>query len=178
MTVRIPAFLSAAMSPASSLPLATKFGAWTLRFGSAASALASGRAADQAGAFVVVWESESGGANGTDIKARLFGPDGADFPLARTHLGACDFSVEGKYSYADVPAPGDDPLAAFTLAPDSAGFDPAAHPGLRAPAYDLLPMLRESHAAGGEFFGFIATIGPSTAPSVGLTKRIQSRPLS
>jgi len=83
------------------------------------------------------------------VIARLFGPDGADFPLARTHLGACDFSVEGKYSYADVPVPGDDPLAAFTLAPDSAGFDPAAHPGLRAPAYDLLPMLRESHAAGG-----------------------------
>ncbi|MCB1154143.1 MAG: hypothetical protein H6684_11045 [Deltaproteobacteria bacterium] len=36
-------------------------------------------AADQTGAFVVVWESESGGANGTDIKARLFGPDGQGF---------------------------------------------------------------------------------------------------
>ena len=27
--------------------------------------------------------------------------DGANFSLTRTHIGACDFCVEGKYSYAD-----------------------------------------------------------------------------
>ena len=67
----------------------------------------------------------------------LFGPTGLDLTMARTHTGSCDFSVEGRYSYDDVP--GDTALAAFSLAPDSAGFA-----GARDPRYDLLPLLRDA----------------------------------
>jgi len=79
-----------------------------------------------------------------EVMLRLWGREGADFSLARMHLGSCDFSVEGKYSYAEKP--GDLALDAFSIAPDSAGFDPAAHPGVREPGYDLLPMIREAQA--------------------------------
>jgi len=36
-----------------------------------------------------------------EVMKALFGKDGANFSLSRTHIGACDFCVEGKYSYAD-----------------------------------------------------------------------------
>ncbi|MCB1183200.1 glycoside hydrolase family 30 protein [bacterium] len=79
-----------------------------------------------------------------EVVARLFGAEGADFTLARTHLGSCDFSVEGRYSYAE--RPDDRQLASFSIAPDSAGFDPSRYPGVRDPAYDLLPFVREALA--------------------------------
>lgn len=78
------------------------------------------------------------------VMERLFGAGGADFTLARTHIGACDFSVEGKYSYAE--RPGDRKLRHFSIAPDVAGFDPARWPGVRDAGYDLLPMIREALA--------------------------------
>ena len=55
---------------------------------------------------------------------------------------SCDFTVEGKYSYADNP--GDEDLTAFSIAPDVAGFDPADYPGIKDPGYDLLPMIQEA----------------------------------
>ena len=79
-----------------------------------------------------------------EVMRQIFGEEGANFTLARTHIGSCDFSVEGKYSYAE--RPGDTELEAFTIAPDEVGFDPAAHPGVREPGYDLLPMIREALA--------------------------------
>ena len=79
-----------------------------------------------------------------EVMRRIYGRDGADFSLARTPIGACDFSVEGRYSYDDVP--GDRELAAFSVAPDTAGFDPARWPGIRDSKYDLLPMIREALA--------------------------------
>ena len=79
-----------------------------------------------------------------EVMERIFGAAGANFTLTRTHIGACDFSVEGKYSYAE--RPGDRELRDFSIAPDLAGFDPAKWPGIQDPAYDLLPMIREAQA--------------------------------
>ena len=62
----------------------------------------------------------------------------ADFTLARTHIGACDFTVEGKYSYAD------ESMDDFSIAVDSEGFDPRRYPGVKDPKYDLLPMIEEA----------------------------------
>ena len=38
-----------------------------------------------------------------EVMDAIFGEKGANFSLARTHIGACDFSVKGKYSYAIRP---------------------------------------------------------------------------
>ncbi len=70
---------------------------------------------------------------------RAFGPGGANLALARIPIGACDFSVKGRWSYADVP--GDAGLAHFSLAPDKAGFPDAADP-----SYALLPLIRDARA--------------------------------
>ncbi len=78
------------------------------------------------------------------VMESIYGKQGADFSLARTHMGACDFSVKGKYCYAEVP--GDSQLAHFSIAPDSEGFDPAEYPGIKDASYDLLPMLKEALA--------------------------------
>lgn len=79
-----------------------------------------------------------------EVMRRIFGEAGANFTLARTPIGACDFSVEGRYSYADQPDDRD--LTTFSIAPDTAGFDPAKHPGIKDARYDLLPMIREALA--------------------------------
>ncbi|MBE0674876.1 MAG: glycosyl hydrolase, partial [Bacteroidales bacterium] len=77
-----------------------------------------------------------------EVMEALFGVKGANFSLARTHIGACDFSVAGKYSYADKK--GDKELTSFTLKPDLEGFSSAAYPGIKDEKYDLLPMIREA----------------------------------
>ncbi len=79
-----------------------------------------------------------------DVMQQIYGESGANFTLTRTHIGSCDFTVEGKYSYADEPDDGD--LIAFSIAPDVAGFDPADHPGIKDASYDLLPMIQEALA--------------------------------
>jgi len=79
-----------------------------------------------------------------EVMENIYGEAGANFSLTRTHVGACDFSVEGKYSYADVP--GDSSLKSFTIAPDRAGFDPERYPGIQDPDFDLLPMIHEALA--------------------------------
>jgi glucosylceramidase len=78
------------------------------------------------------------------LMSRIWGRDGANFTMTRTHIGSCDFTVEGKYSYA--PEAGDDDLSSFSIAPDRAGFDPDRYPGVVDPDYDLLPMIREALA--------------------------------
>ncbi len=77
-----------------------------------------------------------------EVMNRIYGEDGANFSLTRTHIGASDFCVEGRYSYAEQA--GDTALSAFTLAPDVAGFDTLKYPGVKDHSYDLLPMIQEA----------------------------------
>ncbi len=79
-----------------------------------------------------------------EVMDAIFGEKGANFSLARTHIGACDFSVKGKYSYADKT--GDKKLGSFTLKPDMEGFSKTEYPGVIDEKYDLLPMIREALA--------------------------------
>lgn len=78
----------------------------------------------------------------TEVMRKIFGEDGANFSLTRTHIGACDFSVEGKYSYLDKK--GDTELKSFSIEPDKNGFDPKKYNGIQDPSYDLLPMIKEA----------------------------------
>ena len=77
-----------------------------------------------------------------EVMQQIYGESGANFTLTRTHIGSCDFTVKGKYSYADKPD--DKDLTAFNIEPDVAGFDPTDHPGIKDPNYDLLPMIQEA----------------------------------
>ncbi len=79
-----------------------------------------------------------------EVMDAIFGEKGANFSLARTHIGACDFCVNGKYSYADKK--GDKNLDSFTLEPDREGFSKTEYPGIVDDKYDLLPMIREALA--------------------------------
>lgn len=77
-----------------------------------------------------------------EVMEKIYGQTGANFTLTRTHIGSCDFSVEGKYSYLDKK--GDTQLKTFSIDPDKNGFDPKKYPGIQDPAYDLLPMIKEA----------------------------------
>jgi glucosylceramidase len=77
-----------------------------------------------------------------EVMEQIFSETGANFSLTRTHIGACDFSVKGKYSYADKQD--DEKLESFSLAPDKEGFNPSEHPGIKDKTYDLLPMIKEA----------------------------------
>ncbi len=77
-----------------------------------------------------------------EVMNKIFSDKGADFSLARTHIGSCDFTVEGKYSYLDKK--GDKELKSFSIAPDKDGFDTKKYPGIKDPYYDLLPMIKEA----------------------------------
>ncbi|NNF67319.1 MAG: glycosyl hydrolase [Gammaproteobacteria bacterium] len=77
-----------------------------------------------------------------EVMQKIYGENGANFSLARTPIGATDFSVEGKYSYADVS--GDAQLKHFSIAVDHDGFSAKDYPGVRDETFDLLPMIREA----------------------------------
>lgn len=77
-----------------------------------------------------------------EVMSKIFGEDGANFSLTRTHIGSCDFCVEGKYSYLDKK--GDTKLKSFSIDPDKKGFDPKKYSGIQDPSYDLLPMIQEA----------------------------------
>ena len=77
-----------------------------------------------------------------EVMEAIFGRNGANFSLARTHIGACDFCVKGKYSYADKT--GDKKLDSFSLKPDMEGFSKTKYPGIKDENYDLLPMIKEA----------------------------------
>ncbi len=76
------------------------------------------------------------------VMQNIYGEEGANFSLTRTHIGACDFSVEGKYSYAEQA--GDTELKSFSIQEDLEGFAPADYPGIKDSKYDLLPMIQEA----------------------------------
>jgi glucosylceramidase len=77
-----------------------------------------------------------------EVMQNIFSEKGADFTLTRTHIGSCDFTVNGKYSYADKKD--DKALSSFDIAPDIKGFSRNEFPGIKDEKYDLLPMIREA----------------------------------
>ena len=78
------------------------------------------------------------------VMADIYGEEGANFSLARTVIGATDFAVTGKYSYA--PVENDAALEHFSIAVDSDGFQQTDHPGIKDESFDLLPMIKEAMA--------------------------------
>ena len=77
-----------------------------------------------------------------ELMRNIFSDQGANFSLTRTPIGATDFSVEGRYSYADTP--GDLQLENFSIEVDSDGFDTQRYPAVVDSSYDLLPMIRQA----------------------------------
>lgn len=71
----------------------------------------------------------------------LFSEEGANFAVVRTQIGASDFSVEGKYSLAEVP--GDTALESFSLARDKEGFSRAQYPQIKDEHYDLYHLMKD-----------------------------------
>lgn len=77
-----------------------------------------------------------------EVMEMIYGESGANFTLTRTHIGACDFTVNGKYSYDDVAD--DSLLKHFSIAPDSEGFDKSKYHNIKDENYDLLPMIKDA----------------------------------
>lgn len=78
-----------------------------------------------------------------EVMEKIFSEEGANFSLTRTHIGACDFCVKGKYSYADKA---DTELKDFNLSEDTKGFKQSEYSGIKDGSYDLLPMIKEALA--------------------------------
>lgn len=78
------------------------------------------------------------------VMRAIYSADGANFSIARTPIGATDFSVVGKYDYA--PVADDSTLAHFSIAVDRDGFARDEYPGIRDTQFDLLPMIHEALA--------------------------------
>jgi len=76
------------------------------------------------------------------VMQKIYGEQGANLALARTPIGATDFSLEGRYSYA--PVSGDDALAHFDIGVDRDGFAASQYAGIRDETFDLLPMIGEA----------------------------------
>jgi len=79
-----------------------------------------------------------------EVMAMIYGEDGANFSLARTVVASTDFSVEGKYSYAEVAD--DAALEHFSIDVDKDGFSKADYPDVADETFDLLPMIKEALA--------------------------------
>lgn len=77
-----------------------------------------------------------------EVMNRIYGEQGANFSLARTPIGATDFSVEGKYSYADTE--NDKHLSKFSIEPDRDGFKATVYKGIKDESFDLLPMIKQA----------------------------------
>ena len=76
------------------------------------------------------------------VMRRIFSDTGANFSLARTPIGSCDFCVDGKYSYAQ--AADDMQLLHFDISVDHDGFHAPAYPGIKDDSFDLIPMIRQA----------------------------------
>jgi glucosylceramidase len=77
-----------------------------------------------------------------EVMENIFSSRGANFSLTRTHIGACDFTVKGKYSYAKQKD--DWQLTGFRIGCDQKGFKSSEFPGIKDETYDLLPMIKEA----------------------------------
>jgi glucosylceramidase len=80
----------------------------------------------------------------SQVMADLFSEQGANFSIARSPIGATDFSVEGKYSYAEVED--DNELLHFSIEPDQDGFKASQYPLVQDESFDLLPMIKQALA--------------------------------
>ncbi|OUS29866.1 glycosyl hydrolase [Thalassotalea sp. 42_200_T64] len=79
-----------------------------------------------------------------EVMENIYGENGANFSLARTHIGATDFAVNGKYSYAAVAD--DTELKHFSINVDQDGFSAKQHSGIKDERFDLLPMIKQAYA--------------------------------
>jgi len=79
-----------------------------------------------------------------EVMNRIYSEQGANFSLARTVIGATDFSVAGKFSYDDVND--DKNLVHFSVAADLDGFSKQEYPGIQDTGFDLLPMIKQALA--------------------------------
>ena len=75
------------------------------------------------------------------VLQEFFGENGANFAMVRTHIGSCDFSVEGKYALAEEP--GDTAMTSFSLLHDKEGFSPCRYPQIVDSTYDLYHLMRD-----------------------------------
>lgn len=75
------------------------------------------------------------------ILNELFGAEGANFSMARTQIGASDFSVEGFYSLCEEE--GDTALLSFSLDRDKEGFPRDKYPQIVDEHYDLYHLMKE-----------------------------------
>ena len=94
----------------------------------------------QSSAFVLAHLPE---ASRNEVMEAIYGESGANFPIARTHIGACDFCVDGRYSYAEVAD--DKTLEHFSIAVDYEPFDTDRFPDLEQPRFTLLPMIHQAN---------------------------------
>jgi len=78
------------------------------------------------------------------LMEKAWGESGANFSVARTPIGATDFCVDGKYSYAEVAD--DMELQHFSINHDMNGFSKSTYPSIQDESYDLLPMIQEALA--------------------------------
>ena len=79
-----------------------------------------------------------------EVMNRIYSEQGANFSIARTVIGATDFSVEGGFSYDDVKD--DKELVHFSVAPDMDGFNSEKYQGIQDKEFDVLPMIKQSLA--------------------------------
>jgi len=79
-----------------------------------------------------------------EVMENIYGEKGANFSIARTHIGATDFAVNGRYSYAE--RTDDVNLTSFSLDVDSDGFSAQQYEGIKDEQFDLLPMIKEAYA--------------------------------
>lgn len=80
----------------------------------------------------------------SQVMTDIFSEQGANFSIARSPIGATDFSVEGKYSYAEVED--DRELRHFSIEPDQDGFKTSQYPRIQDESFDLLPMIKQALA--------------------------------
>jgi glucosylceramidase len=98
----------------------------------------------ESSAFVLAHLSK---ARRQQVMNNIYGEQGANFSLARTVIGATDFSVEGGFSYDDVKE--DKQLLHFSITPDFDGFSQKKYPGVQDNAFDVLPMIKQALAIKG-----------------------------
>ena len=75
------------------------------------------------------------------VLADLYGEQGANFSLVRTHIGACDFTLDGHYSL--VSQENDTLLQTFSLDVNKDGFSSAEYPDIVDENFDLYQMIME-----------------------------------